>query len=157
MEAKFFKNLMQIKYKWTWWLSRLEFWVRHTILITHQDPWELQDLTFCGNGGICGDLFFCTANLFHKILPQLSYINQKVYRNVPKVGTKVPTFSREINKCMFQLFRLSFLFVVLFFQYLERMFQLLGVRCSNYWDLKWVELSCLLIQQLSVESKKLDL
>ena len=109
---------------------------------------------------IWGSILFVLQILnlsFHKILPQLSYINQKVYRNVPKVETKAPTFSRERNKCMFQLFRLSFIFEVLFFQYLGRMFQLLGLGCSNYWELKWVKLSCLLIQQLSVESKKLDL
>ena len=109
---------------------------------------------------IWGSILFVLQILnlsFHKILPQLSYINQKVYRNVPKVETKAPTFSRERNKCMFQLFRLSFIFEVLFFQYLDRMFQLLGLGCSNYWELKWVKLSCLLIQQLSVESKKLDL
>ena len=109
---------------------------------------------------IWGSILFVLQILnlsFHKILPQLSYINQKVYRNVPNVETKAPTFSRERNKCMFQLFRLSFIFEVLFFQYLGRMFQLLGLGCSNYWELKWDELSCLLIQQLSVESKKLDL
>ena len=109
---------------------------------------------------IWGSILFVLQILnlsFHKILPQLSYINQKVYRNVPKVETKAPTFGRERNKCMFQLFRLSFIFEVLFFQYLGRMFQLLGLGCSNYWELKWVKLSCLLIQQLSVESKKLDL
>ena len=109
---------------------------------------------------IWGSILFVLQILnlsFHKILPQLSYINQKVYRNVPKVETKAPTFSRERNKCMFQLFRLSFIFEVLFFQYLGRMFQLLGLGCSNYWELKLVKLSCLLIQQLSVESQKLDL
>ena len=35
---------------------------------------------------------------------------------------------------------------LIFFQYLDRMFQLLEVGCSNYWELKWVELSCLLLQ-----------
>ena len=88
---------------------------------------------------IWGSILFVLQILnlsFHKILPQLSYINQKVYRNVPKVETKAPTFSRERNKCMFQLFRLSFIFEVLFFQYLGRMFQLLGLGCSNYWELK---------------------
>ena len=62
---------------------------------------------------------------------------------------------KEINVCSNCLdFNSSFL---LFFQYLGKMFQLLGLGCSNYWELKWDELSCLLIQQLLVESKKLDL
>ena len=69
---------------------------------------------------------------------------------------------REINVCSNCLdFHSSLLRyssnTLIFFQYFDRMFQLLGVGCSNCWEFRRVELSCLLIQQLSVESQKLGL
>jgi hypothetical protein len=160
MEAKTFKSLMHIKYKWTWWLSRLEFWVGHTILITHQDQWDPHGLTFCGSGGIYGDLFYlyCKSWICHfiKYYLNLARSTKKFTEMFQKLRPKLQLLvGREINVCSNCLdFNSSFL---LFFQYLGRMFQLLGVGCSNYWELKWAKLSCLLIQQLLVESKKLDL
>ena len=62
MEAKIFKSLMHIKNKWTWWLSRLEFCVGHTILITHQDQWDQHSLTFVAVEEYMGIYFICTAN-----------------------------------------------------------------------------------------------
>ena len=69
---------------------------------------------------------------------------------------------REINVCSNCLdFHSSLLRyssnTLIFFQYFDRMFQLLEVGCSNCWEFRRVELSCGLIQQLSVESQKLGL
>ena len=160
MEAKILNCWKHIKYKLTWWLSRLEFWLRHTILITHHYPWDPQGLTFCGSGGIYGDLFYLYCKLqtsyFIKYYLNLARSTKKFTEMFQKLRPKFQLLvEKEMKGCSNCLdFNSSFL---LFFQYLGKMFQLLGLGCSNYWELKWDELSCLLIQQLSVESKKLDL
>ena len=106
-------------------------------------------------------------NMWGSILFVLQIVDIKYYLNLARSTKKFtevfqklrPKFQllveKEMKGCSNCLdFNSSFL---LFFQYLGKMFQLLGVGCSNYWELKWDEFSCLLIQQLSVESKKLDL
>ena len=108
---------------------------------------------------IWGSIFlYCKSWICHfiKYYLNLARSTKKFTEMFQKLRPKLQLLvGREINVCSNCLdFNSSFL---LFFQYLGRMFQLLGVGCSNYWELKWVKLSCLLIQQLSVESKKLDL
>ena len=113
------------------------------------------------------DILWQWRNMWGSILFVLQIYFIKYYLNLARSTKKFtgmfqklrPKFQllveKEMKGCSNCLdFNSSFL---LFFQYLGKMFQLLGVGCSNYWELKWDEFSCLLIQQLSVESKKLDL
>ena len=106
-------------------------------------------------------------NIWGSILFVLQIVDIKYYLNLARSTKKFtemfqklrPKFQllveKEMKGCSNCLdFNSSFL---LSFQYLGKMFQLLGLGCSNYWELKWDEFSSLLIQQLSVESKKLDL
>ena len=113
------------------------------------------------------DILWQWRNMWGSILFVLQIYFIKYYLNLARSTKKFTEMFQKLRP-KFQLlvkkemkgssncldFNSSFL---LFFQYLGKMFQLLGVGCSNYWKLKWDEFSCLLIQQLSVESKKLDL
>ena len=143
MEAKTFKSLMHIKYKWTWWLSRLEFWVGHTILITHQDQWDPHGLTFCGSGGIYGDLFYlyCKSWICHfiKYYLNLAISTKKFTEMFQKLRPKLQLLvGREINVCSNCLD---------FHSSLKCYSSNTWVECSNYWDLdvptigSWSELS----------------
>ena len=142
MEAKILNCWKHIKYKLTWWLSRLEFWLRHTILITHHYPWDPQGLTFCGSGGIYGDLFYLYCKLqtsyFIKYYLNLARSTKKFTEMFQKLRPKLQLLvGREINVCSNCLdFRSSSCYS-----------SNIWVECSNYWELdvptigSWSELS----------------
>ena len=143
MEAKILNCWKHIKYKLTWWLSRLEFWLRHTILITHHYPWDPQGLTFCGSGGIYGDLFHLYCKLqtsyFIKYYLNLARSTKMFTEMFHKLRPKLQLIvGREINVCSNCLD---------FHSSLKCYSSNTWVECSNYWDLdvptigSWSELS----------------
>ena len=146
---------MHIKNKWTWWFSRLEFWVwlyntdytsRSMRPARPDNLWQWRNMW--------GSILFVLqiVDISFNLARSTKKFTEMFQKLRPKFQLLVEKEMKGCSNCLD--FNSSFL---LFFQYLGKMFQLLGVGCSNYWELKWDEFSCLLIQQLSVESKKLDL
>ena len=99
-----------------------------------------------------GSILFVLQIYFIKYYLNLARSTKKFTEMFQKLRPKLQLLvGREMNVCSNCLDFHSSLKcyssnTLIFFQYLDRMFQLLEVGCSNYWELKWVELSCLLLQ-----------
>ena len=86
----------KFKYKWTWWLSRLEFWVRHIILITHQGAYVSLINQFLRGATQLNNLTYADAALIHEMHACAVIIKRNLwapYLSTNTNGTTIHTHS----------------------------------------------------------------